>query len=179
MRHPVCGPVIALLIMFAWITAALAEEVSFYEKYTDKFWTVYGGANTETGQATCCGSAKKKDGSFIQIHRSLVDGELWAIIRNVGWEIEGEGKGTARWNFFREGKDAFVDGTDFTYEVKNKNTILILDINSKRFAEVLWKPVLHLGHAGKPAEHVCQLREARLIDARSLVGVRHPQREKI
>ncbi len=46
----------------------------------------------------------------------------------------------ARWNFFRDGKDAFIDGTDFTYENRNKNTILIFDINSKRFSEVLWKP---------------------------------------
>ena len=139
MRHPFRGIVIAMLLVLTWITAADAEEVSFYEKETDKFWTVYGGAKTETGQATCYGSASKKDGSFIQIHRSLVNGEVWVIIHNTAWEIDGDGKGTARWNFYREGKDAFVDGTDFTYEVKNKNTILILDINSKRFSEVLWK----------------------------------------
>jgi len=139
MSHSFRGIVIALLLVFPWITAVKAEEMFFYEKETDKFWTVYGGANTETGQATCYGGASKKDGSFIQIHRSLVNGELWAIISNTAWETDNSGRGVARWNFFRDGKDAFVDGTDFTYEIKNKNTILILDINSKRFSEVLWK----------------------------------------
>lgn len=138
MKLPFRGTIIALML-FASITAAEAEQVSFYEKDTDKFWTVFGGANTETGQATCYGAASKKDGSFIQIHRSLVNGELWAIIGNTAWEIDGEGGGTARWNFFRDGKEAFIDGTNFTYNIKNKNTILVLDINSKRFAEVLWK----------------------------------------
>lgn len=99
---------------------------------------MYGDADTETGQATCYGSANKKDGSWIQIHRSLVDGELWAIIRNTAWEIQTEGNGELRWNFFRNGKDAFFDGTEFTYEVKNKNTILILQIRAKRFTQVLW-----------------------------------------
>jgi hypothetical protein len=43
-----------------------------------------------------------------------------------------------RWNFFRSGKDTFIDGTEFTYEIRNKNTILILQIAPKRFTEVIW-----------------------------------------
>lgn len=73
----------ALLIIAAWTTVTVAEEIMFFEKETDKFWSVLGGAETNTGQASCYGRAKKKDGSFIQIHRSLVDGELWAIISNT------------------------------------------------------------------------------------------------
>ena len=129
--------IIALLLL-ALHSPVVAEDINFYEKETDKFWAVFGTADTETGQATCYGRANKKDGSFIQIHRSLVDGELWAIIRNTAWEIETEGRSVLRWNFFRSGKDAFIDGTEFTYEVKNKNTILILQIAPKRFTEVIW-----------------------------------------
>ena len=130
--------IIALLLSAVFSHSVRAEKVTFYQKETDAWWWVYGEADTETGQATCYGSANKKDGSFIQIHRSLVDGELWTIIRNTAWELETEGRGELRWNFFRSGKDAFIDGTEFTYEIKNKNTILILQIKSKRFTEILW-----------------------------------------
>lgn len=129
----------AMLIFVAWTTAIVAEEITFFEKETDKYWSVLGGAETNTGQASCYGRAKKKDGSFIQIHRSLVDGEVWAIISNTEWEIETDGKAVLRWNFYRSGnKDSLIDGADFQYEVKNKNTILILQIASKRFTEALW-----------------------------------------
>jgi len=131
-------PIIALLLSLACIAPLTAEDVVFYQKETDKFWSVFGEADTETGQVTCYGRANKRDGSFIQIHRSLVDGELWAIIRNTAWEIDGSGRGTLRWNFYSANKDSFIDGTEFTYEIRNKNTILILQINSKRFTEVLW-----------------------------------------
>ena len=130
--------IIALLLSFVCIAPANAESINFYKKETDKFWSVYGDADTETGQATCYGSVSKKDGSWIQIHRSLVDGELWAIARHTAWEIEGEGRGTLRWNFYSANKDAFIDGTEFTYDIRNKNTILILQIAPKRFSEVLW-----------------------------------------
>jgi hypothetical protein len=130
--------IIALLLSFVCIAPASAESINFYKKETDKFWSVYGDADTETGQATCYGSVSKKDGSWIQIHRSLVDGQLWAIVRHTAWEIKGEGRGTLRWNFYSSNKDAFIDGTEFTYDIRNKNTILILQIAPKRFSEVLW-----------------------------------------
>lgn len=130
--------IIALLLSFVCVAPVNAESINFYKKETDKFWSVYGDADTETGQATCYGSVNKKDGSWIQIHRSLVDGELWAIARHTAWEIEGEGRGTLRWNFYSSNKDAFIDGTEFTYDIRNKNTILILQIAPKRFSEVLW-----------------------------------------
>lgn len=130
--------VIALLLSFVCIAPASAESINFYKKETDKFWSVYGDADTETGQATCYGSVSKKDGSWIQIHRSLVDGELWAIVRHTAWEIDGDGRGTLRWNFYSANKDSYIDGTEFTYDIRNKNTILILQIAPKRFSEVLW-----------------------------------------
>lgn len=139
------SPTIPLALMISVIGADLtgipsswAESLNFYKKETDKFWSVYGDADTDTGQVTCYGSVGKKDGSWIQIHRSLVDGELWAIARHTAWEIEGDGRGTLRWNFYSANKDAFIDGTEFTYEIRNKNTILILQIAPKRFSEVLW-----------------------------------------
>lgn len=130
--------IIALLLSFVCIAPANAESINFYKKETDKFWSVYGDADTETGQATCYGSVSKKDGSWIQIHRSLVDGELWAIARHTAWEIDGDGRGTLRWNFYSANKDSYIDGTEFTYDIRNKNTILILQIAPKRFSGVLW-----------------------------------------
>jgi hypothetical protein len=43
-----------------------------------------------------------------------------------------------RWNFFGRGKDAVIDGADFNFVVKDKNTIIILQIVPKRFSEVMW-----------------------------------------
>jgi hypothetical protein len=127
----------ALLLLSLCLSPVCAEEVSFYQKETDNWWTVFGGANAETGQATCYGRANKKDGSSIQIHRSLVDGEVWAIVHNTAWEINGQDRGQLRWNFFGN-KGPLVDSADFEYIVKDKNTILILQIEPKHFSEALW-----------------------------------------
>jgi hypothetical protein len=43
-----------------------------------------------------------------------------------------------RWNFFSASKDALIDGANFDYVIKDKNTILILEIMPKRFSEVMW-----------------------------------------
>lgn len=129
----------ALILLLLLATPATAEEITLFEKETDKFWSVFGGAETNTGQATCFGRAQKKDGSYIQIHRSLVDGELWVIVHNSDWEIKTDSKGILRWNFYRGGsKDSLIDGANFDFQVKNKNTILILGIAPKRFSEVIW-----------------------------------------
>ncbi len=129
--------IIALLLPAFCLGDLNAEELTFYQKETDSWWSVFGGADAETGQATCYGRANKKDGSSIQIHRSLVDGEVWAIIHNTAWEIDGQDRGKLRWNFFG-GKGALVDGADFEYVVKDKNTVLILQIIAKHFSEAIW-----------------------------------------
>jgi hypothetical protein len=100
--------------------------------------TLLGGADAETGQATCYGRANKKDGSFIQIHRSLVDGEVWAIVHDTEWEIQGPDRGSLRWNFFNGLKNGLIAGANFDYNLKDKNTILILQIEPKKFSEALW-----------------------------------------
>jgi hypothetical protein len=127
----------ALLLLALYACSASADEISFYKKETDSWWSVFGEADAETGQATCYGRANKKDGSFIQIHRSLVDGEVWAIVHNTAWEIEGQNRGELRWNFFG-GKGTIVNGAGFEYVVKDKNTILILQIEPKRFSDAIW-----------------------------------------
>lgn len=88
-----------------------------------------------TGQATCWGRANKKDGSFIEIHRSLVDGEVWAFVHDTEWEIHGRDRGSLRWNFFRNG---LIAGADFDYVLKDKNTIVIEQIEPKNFSRALW-----------------------------------------
>lgn len=129
--------IIALLIL-AFVGDLNAEELHFYQKETDTFWTVYGGAETDTGQATCWGRANRKDGSFIEIHRSLVDGELWAFVHDTEWEIQGPDQGTLRWNFFNGLKNGLVGGANFDYVLKDKNTLLILQIEPKKFSDALW-----------------------------------------
>jgi hypothetical protein len=130
--------IIALLLSVFCVGHLTAEELSFYKKETDNWWTVFGGADTETGQATCWGRANKKDGSFLEIHRSLVDGELWAFVHNTEWEIQGPDQGSLRWNFFSGRKDGLIAGANFDYVLKDKNTILILQIEPKQFSEALW-----------------------------------------
>jgi hypothetical protein len=129
--------IIALLLSVFCSGRLNAEEITFYHMDTDRWWSVTGGAETGTGQATCYGQASKKDGSFVQIHRSLVDGEVWAFVHNTAWEFNTHDGGALRWNFF-SAKDALIDGANFDYVVKDKNTILILKIMPKRFSEVVW-----------------------------------------
>jgi hypothetical protein len=130
--------IVALLISALCLHPAHAEEQTFYQKDTDNWWTVYGGANTETGQATCWGRANKKDGSFMEIHRSLVDREVWAFVHDPEWEIQGPDQGSFRWNFYNGLKGGLIAGADFEFVVKDKNTILILQIEPKKFSEALW-----------------------------------------
>ncbi|RTL51773.1 MAG: hypothetical protein EKK40_09655 [Bradyrhizobiaceae bacterium] len=127
-----------LVLSFICNGIAHAEEVGFYYKETDGFWTVRGGANTSTGQATCFGEASRNDGSSVEIHRSLVDGEMWAYIHDTAWEIQSPEKGILHWNFFGTNHRGLIDGADFEYEVKDKNTILVLQIKPKPFSEKLW-----------------------------------------
>lgn len=130
--------IIALLLSAFWTADINAEALSFYEKDADNWWTVFGKANVETGQATCFGRANKKDGSFIEIHRSLVDGEVWAIVHDTEWEIQGPERGQLRWNFFNGLKNGLIAGANFDYILKDKNTILMLQIEPKNFSEALW-----------------------------------------
>lgn len=129
---------IALLLSAFWTADLNADGLSFYEKDTDNWWTVFGKANAETGQATCFGRANKKDGSFIEIHRSLVDGEVWAIVHDTEWDIQGPDRGQLRWNFFNGLKNGLIAGANFDYVLKDKNTILMLQIEPKNFSEALW-----------------------------------------
>lgn len=130
--------IIPLLLSTLILHPIRAEEQTFYQKDTDNWWTVYGGANTETGQATCWGRANKKDGSFMEMHRSLVDGEVWAFVHDTEWEIPGPDQGSLRWNFYNGLKGGLITGANFDYVVKDKNTILILQIEPKNFSEALW-----------------------------------------
>ena len=64
--------------------------------------------------------------------------ELWAFIHDTEWEISGHDRGELRWNFFGANKSGIVGGFDFEYIVKDKNTILILQIKPKPFSDALW-----------------------------------------
>ena len=123
---------IAFLLSIFWIGSVHAKDVIFYEQHPDKFWVVKGVAR-DSGQATCYGEANMKDGSYVEIHRSLVDGELWGAVHNILWEMNPTGGGTLRLNFYSGNN---VNGGDFRYQVRDKNTILILALDEKSFAEV-------------------------------------------
>jgi|GEM_PF-2590225 len=128
---------IAALFSTFWVGSARADVTRFYSKGADKYWSVIGVA--KPGQVICSGSVDKKDGSFIEINRSLVNGEVWTIIHNTAWEMDPQGgDGTLRWNFFRANA-SLVDGADLKYRVKDKNTILILAIMEKWFFDATSK----------------------------------------
>ena len=148
--------IIALLTL-AFRIGPDAEEQTFYQKDTDNWWTVYGGANTETGQATCYGRANKKDGSFIQIHRSLVDGEVWAFVHDTEWEIQGPERGSLRWNFFNGLKNGLIAGANFELHAQGQEH----DFDPANRAQEILRgtmecPVLHSGDARKRAQSVAQ-----------------------
>jgi hypothetical protein len=130
---------IALLMLSAICIGNLnAEELAFYQKETDRWWSVFGEAHPKTGQVTCYGRATKNDGSFIQIHRSLIDGEVWAIVHGTEWEIQGGDGGSLRWNFFGGGNTGLVASATFDFALKDKNTILIQQIEPRKFSDALW-----------------------------------------
>lgn len=131
-------PIVTFLTALLFTTLIEAEEKTFYKKETDRFWTVIGGAETDTGQATCFGEATKKDGSIIQIHRSLVDGELWVLVYDTEWQIEGPDIGTLRWNLYGANNSGLISGFDFIFNVKNKNTIIIQQVKPTALTEPLW-----------------------------------------
>ncbi len=128
----------ALVVTALLSSVAYAEQKTFYSKQTDPFWSVTGANDTSTGQADCFAEADRKDGSTIQIHRSLVTGELWAVIHGIEWDIQSK-DGTLRWNFYGPGsKGDLIAGTDFHYEVSDKNTVLVLNITPNAFSEAFW-----------------------------------------
>jgi hypothetical protein len=128
----------ALVVTTLLSSVAHTEQKTFYSRQTDPFWSVTGANDTSTGQADCFAEADRKDGSTIQIHRSLVTGELWAVIHGIEWDIQSK-NGTLRWNFYGPGsKGDLIAGTDFHYEVSDKNTVLVLNITPNAFSEAFW-----------------------------------------
>ena len=125
---------ITLVLSISWIGSLHAEATKFYSKSADKYWSVIG--VVRPGQVTCAGFINKKDGSFIELDRSLVDGEVWSIIHNTAWEMDPQGGSTLRWNFFRP-NNSLIDGADLKYRVKDKNTILVLAITEKWFFDAI------------------------------------------
>jgi hypothetical protein len=119
---------------------AYADEQSFFERTTEKSWSVFGGVNPDTAQATCYADTRWKDGSVLQIHRSLVDGEFWIFLKNTDWQIMdplGPRPTKIRINFYN-GKRV-VEGGDMSYSLTAKNTLFIPNIETKRFVEALAK----------------------------------------
>lgn len=55
---------IALLISILCMGFLNAEELSFYKKETDNWWTVFGGADTEHGASYLLG-AREQEGRII------------------------------------------------------------------------------------------------------------------
>lgn len=113
--------------------SARADSTPFYSKGTDKFWSVTGIATDN--QATCLASSTMTDGSVVEIHRSLVDGELWIYVKDVLWNMNPQGSGTLRWNFYNGG--AVSGGADFKFNVRSKNSLELLQIEEKGFLDTM------------------------------------------
>ena len=125
--------IIAFLFLIFGIAVAQAQNTTFYDKQADTYWRVIGIARGSE-QATCFIESSMTDGSYVQIHRALTDGEVWVVVHNVLWNIDPRQTGKLRWNVFIGGKSVH---SDFDYSADGANSILILKILEKGFFDAL------------------------------------------
>jgi|GEM_PF-3732786 len=121
------------LVSFLLMGVSHAAPSEFYHKQADKFWRVAGITN-DANEVFCYGLVNRKDGAFIEIHRSLTDGEVWVGIRNPAWNLDPNDKGTMTWNFYGGGQTA---STKMNFSAQDNKTIEILQIPEKQFFDFI------------------------------------------
>lgn len=126
--------IFTFLLLACGMGSAQADSTTFYNKGTDKFWAVSGTATDN--QATCFASSQMTDGSIIEIHRSLIDGELWIYVKDVLWNMNPQGSGTLRWNNY-DASNKVIGGADFKFNAQSKNSLEILQIEEKGFLNTI------------------------------------------
>jgi opacity protein-like surface antigen len=85
-----------------------------------------------SGNPACYAEVNYRDGSRFQLIRDLADGELYIYMHNTTWNISDPvGVYQLRANFTRNNQ--VVNGVNFSFNLINKNTIVIRNIDKDRF----------------------------------------------
>ena len=114
-----------------FVTQAFAEPNIFYSGGQSGDWTVFGNAGSSTQNPACVAEVTWDDGSKFQLIKDLKNGEFYIWFQNNEWNIiDPPGNYTFRMNIVNRANQ--VAGGDMTYQLVNKNTISIrnLDVDS-------------------------------------------------
>lgn len=125
---------IAVLSLAMFATAAQASDSFFSRDVQPGPYMVYGvkGDRESKSNPACYAEVTWRDGSKMQLIRDLQDGELYIWMKNTSWNITDQpGKYKLRLNFEKNGN--LLRGMDFTYDLVNKNTIVIRNIKKELF----------------------------------------------
>jgi hypothetical protein len=111
---------------------AAVAQTRFYNSVV-RDWTVRGHHQHGELHPTCIAEKNFQDGSFISMVKDLADGELYVLYQNTAWNIaDNPGNYQMRINFYAS-RSAPVVSHLAQYELLNKNTIRIRNIDSKKF----------------------------------------------
>ena len=120
----------SLSVLMFLPTASFADDI-FYQGGQVGSWSVFGNSGNATQNPACVAEVTWDDGSKFQLIKDLKNGEFYIWFQNNEWNIiDPPGNYTFRMNIVNRANQ--VAGGDMTYQLVNKNTISIrnLDVDS-------------------------------------------------
>jgi hypothetical protein len=125
--------VVALSMLIAF-SMPVASQQAFFEQSTGP-WDILGLPSHGPKNSSCEAKYMFRDGSVFALYSDLIDGELYAVVHNVAWNLEetkvGDPLPVLRLNF--HSKNKFVEGKLANFIILNKNTIAIHQIKHDVF----------------------------------------------
>lgn len=106
----------------------------FSEVVTPGTFSVYGNAKDASinRNPTCFIENRWRDGSIFQLSLDLGTNEMWIYFKNLSWNIgDAPAEYTGNLTFRKNGR--VVDGAPIFYDLVNKNTIVLRNINKELF----------------------------------------------
>jgi hypothetical protein len=120
--------IVALALLLAF-TMPVATQEAFFAKQAGP-WDIEGVPSHGPKNAACGAKYQFGDGSTFVLYSDLIDGELYAIVYNVAWNLQPNPQNAPstvlRMNFHAKGK--FVEGKMANYLALDKGTIAIPNI---------------------------------------------------
>lgn len=131
-----------ILVLFFGTTSSLANDTdtkNFFTQKVTKTWAVYGGYYDSKGdKPSCFAQFDWDDGSFFQIHKDLIDGEIFFFFKNYVWDIA-DPKGPDHQYSMKviytkkyRGNIEVVDKGDMAFYLSSKNSIFAPGLYSDR-----------------------------------------------
>jgi hypothetical protein len=120
----------SLSVLMFLSTASFADDI-FYQGGQFGSWSVFGNSGNTTQNPACVAEVTWDDGSKFQLIKDLKNGEFYIWFQNNEWNIiDPPGNYTFRMNIVNRANQ--VAGGDMTYQLVNKNTIAVreLDVDS-------------------------------------------------